>query len=315
MVGFPAARIGDSTAHGGVVTTGFPTVLIGGKPASRITDMHTCPMVNPGPVPHVGGPFITGAFNVLTGFMPQSRVTDKLICVGPPDVLVVGEPTVLIGTAGASGGMGALLGSLAGALMAVLSTPYPRAIAQADGTIVTEYAEGIDIKGTPEFQAKTVTALDKIAETKSGEAMFSDFNKTGKTVTIVETAGGCGVKGFTNDAKRKADGTRGSGSDSTLEYNPNQPPLGDGKQKWQQIPPEVALGHEMVHATHVAQGDASMKQVENDSVPDPANPGNNATEIEEEVRTTGIPPYDKEPYSENSIRKEWDPPQPQRPYY
>lgn len=28
--GPPAARIGDMTAHGGVITTGFPTVMIGG---------------------------------------------------------------------------------------------------------------------------------------------------------------------------------------------------------------------------------------------------------------------------------------------
>jgi uncharacterized Zn-binding protein involved in type VI secretion len=28
--GLPAARIGDITAHGGAIVTGFPTVLIGG---------------------------------------------------------------------------------------------------------------------------------------------------------------------------------------------------------------------------------------------------------------------------------------------
>ena len=28
--GRPAARLGDPTAHGGTITTGFPTVLIGG---------------------------------------------------------------------------------------------------------------------------------------------------------------------------------------------------------------------------------------------------------------------------------------------
>ncbi|MGH7506382.1 MAG: PAAR domain-containing protein [Longimicrobiales bacterium] len=28
--GRPAARMGDPTAHGGVITTGYPTVLIGG---------------------------------------------------------------------------------------------------------------------------------------------------------------------------------------------------------------------------------------------------------------------------------------------
>ena len=38
-------------------------------PASRIGDNHVCPMVNPGPTPHVGGP-----------------------------ILPAGEPTVLIGS-------------------------------------------------------------------------------------------------------------------------------------------------------------------------------------------------------------------------
>jgi uncharacterized Zn-binding protein involved in type VI secretion len=28
--GMPAARVGDQTAHGGIITVGFPTVLIGG---------------------------------------------------------------------------------------------------------------------------------------------------------------------------------------------------------------------------------------------------------------------------------------------
>ena len=63
-------------------------------PASRITDMHTCPMVT-GVVPHVGGPIITGAPTVITSFMPQARITDKAVCVGPPDIIVKGSATVL----------------------------------------------------------------------------------------------------------------------------------------------------------------------------------------------------------------------------
>ena len=67
-------------------------------PAARITDMHTCPMVTPGvpPVPHVGGPIITGSQNVIIGLMPAARVTDQAVCVGPPDVIVLGSPTVFI---------------------------------------------------------------------------------------------------------------------------------------------------------------------------------------------------------------------------
>jgi uncharacterized Zn-binding protein involved in type VI secretion len=67
-----------------------------GKPAARIGDMHTCPMVT-GLVPHVGGPILPPcAVTVLTGKIPQARVTDMAVCVGPPDVIVQGSATVLV---------------------------------------------------------------------------------------------------------------------------------------------------------------------------------------------------------------------------
>jgi len=71
-----------------------------GPPASRITDMHLCPMVTPGlpPIPHVGGPILSGMPTVLTGSLPQARVTDQCLCVGPPDVIVKGSMTVLVGS-------------------------------------------------------------------------------------------------------------------------------------------------------------------------------------------------------------------------
>ncbi len=93
----PAARMGDPTSHGGVIVVGLPTVLIGGQPAARLTDMHTCPMVT-GVVPHVGGPISgPGSPTVLIGGLPAARVTDMCVCVGPPDSIVSGCPTVLIG--------------------------------------------------------------------------------------------------------------------------------------------------------------------------------------------------------------------------
>ena len=67
-------------------------------PASRITDMHTCPLVNPGPVPHVGGPILPpGATQVLIGYLPAARLSDMAVCVGPPDVIIMGSTTVLTG--------------------------------------------------------------------------------------------------------------------------------------------------------------------------------------------------------------------------
>ena len=92
----PAARMGDSTSHGGMIAAGCATVLIGGKPAARSTDMHTCPMVN-GTVPHVGGPITMGSATVLIGGMPAARMGDTATCSGPPDSIMIGCPTVIIG--------------------------------------------------------------------------------------------------------------------------------------------------------------------------------------------------------------------------
>lgn len=67
-------------------------------PAARVTDMHVCPMVNPGPVPHVGGPILPpGAPTVLIGGMPAAVVGDQCVCVGPPDAIAMGSATVFIG--------------------------------------------------------------------------------------------------------------------------------------------------------------------------------------------------------------------------
>jgi len=101
-----AARIGDTCAHGGVIVLGHPTVLIGGMPAARLTDMHVCPLVT-GVVPHVGGPIVgPGSPTVLIGGLPAAKVGDMVTCVGPPDTIVLGCMTVMIGSGGGGGGGG-----------------------------------------------------------------------------------------------------------------------------------------------------------------------------------------------------------------
>ena len=71
-----------------------------GKPAARIGDMHTCPMVTPGlpPIPHVGGPVTgPGLPTVLIGGMPAAVMGDMCVCVGPPDTIIMGSTGVFIG--------------------------------------------------------------------------------------------------------------------------------------------------------------------------------------------------------------------------
>jgi uncharacterized Zn-binding protein involved in type VI secretion len=44
--------VGDSTSHGGRVTTGSATHTIGGKPVARLDDLVDCPQSYPGGRPH-----------------------------------------------------------------------------------------------------------------------------------------------------------------------------------------------------------------------------------------------------------------------
>jgi uncharacterized Zn-binding protein involved in type VI secretion len=50
-----------------------------------------------GVVPHVGGPISLGSATVLIGGQPAARMGDLAVCTGPPDTIMNGCPTVLIG--------------------------------------------------------------------------------------------------------------------------------------------------------------------------------------------------------------------------
>ena len=82
-------------------------------PATRVGDMHVCPLVNV-LVPHVGGPVLPpGAVTVMIGGQPAARVGDIVTCVGPPDVIVLGsfttmfqgQPAAYMGSMTAHGGV------------------------------------------------------------------------------------------------------------------------------------------------------------------------------------------------------------------
>lgn len=88
-----AARVGDTTTHGGtVVGPGVATVLIGGMPAAVVGDMHAC--VIPSPPPHPPAtPFVAGSATVLVQGRPALRAGDACGCGAS---VVVGSPTVVV---------------------------------------------------------------------------------------------------------------------------------------------------------------------------------------------------------------------------
>jgi uncharacterized Zn-binding protein involved in type VI secretion len=93
----PAARVGDVTAHGGVIVgPGAPNVLIGGLPAALVGDMHACPLIDA--APHVGGPILPpGALTVLISGRPAAAMGGLCTCTGPPDTILLGAMNVLVG--------------------------------------------------------------------------------------------------------------------------------------------------------------------------------------------------------------------------
>src|SRR5438105_3347424 len=69
-------------------------------PAARVSDTHTCTMIDPGPKPHmvgpVGGPIKPPcSTTVETDHLGQARATDQLQCLTPPpNFIVTGSTSV-----------------------------------------------------------------------------------------------------------------------------------------------------------------------------------------------------------------------------
>ncbi len=289
---------------------GAPTVLIGSKPAARVGDMHVCPMMN-GPVPHVGGPVVLGSFTVLSGGAPQARQGDMAVCVGPPDTVAMGEPTVLVGMAGGGGGgAGAVMAALLGAVVSGVRNAMgenPRAVLLPDGSWETRFGIAITIKGTPEFQAKTVRDLNTIKGTKSGRQLLRSIDASGRTVTVVHDGGkGNSATGY-GDVSLSAQGERGAGGNVKVAYDPDRTSLATPGSPYETAvwaqppnrPADVGLFHELVHADDMAYGrlDDTMGTNLGPVAGDPIE--------HSELRAAGLPPYDVgEAYTENVYREE-----------
>lgn len=69
------------------------------RPVSLLGDNHICPMINPGPIPHIGGPVVQPGQTIVrvTG-RPVAVVGGQTLCTGVPvtDPMVQGSPIVRI---------------------------------------------------------------------------------------------------------------------------------------------------------------------------------------------------------------------------
>jgi uncharacterized Zn-binding protein involved in type VI secretion len=254
--------------------------------AARVSDNHACPMVEPGPVPHVGGPIVPScAPQVLTGTQPQGRLSDLATCVGPPDVIAMGAATVL-----AHGLPAARMGD-ATAHGGAIAKGFPMVLI---GGPAFALPPNVKVTGPPDFQQKVYRDLYFLSTTPSGAEMLQRIGAKGFPVTIVPYAGRNGVCTALNETNAE----NGTGSGSTVQYNPNfRSNAYDSKGNLIPQPPQVILGHEMCHAMNNANGQEAAGT-------DP-NPPKSEPDIDrEEAQTIGTGSYEGHRPSENSIRKD-----------
>ncbi len=173
-----------------------------------------------------------GSPTVLIGNMPAARMGDMAICVGPPDTIVMGCPTVLIGEAGGGGAgaagaavgasassfavktkrrgglLGAIVGGIVGAVVVAVAGAaiggLPGAIvggvvgamtgAAAGAREVTTYGDSIVIEGSPEYRATVVEDLNQLSKETTGKKLLEAYSGSGHTLIIRPISPG-GVQG------------------------------------------------------------------------------------------------------------------------
>jgi uncharacterized Zn-binding protein involved in type VI secretion len=292
-----------------------------GKPAARIGDMHTCPLSD-GPKPHVGGPIITGFPTVIVGGSPAARMSDTATCVGPPDAIVMGSPTVHIGGQFAArigdpsvhGGVittgfpTVLIGEAASAGGTSFSIGM-----NSDGTV--SFGNSITVSGSLEFQSHALGDLMTLASLPSGVELLNSIESSGHNVTVTEC--GTGNDGASDGPWSSPDLYNGNGMDANVEYNPNQTPMYGNGSDWDNPPTAVTLGHELTHASHITNGNLPGDPTSGPTVPNDPTSGLPMNRALEERRTMGIgsnathglPDYSNEPFSENTIRQDMGEPE------
>jgi len=300
-------------------------------PAARIGDMHVCPMVT-GLVPHVGGPVMPPGWpTVLIAGIPAARATDMVTCTGPPDVIIMGSSTVLIGgkpaasvTSTTAHGGTITLGAptvLIGGPSVVLNI---KPLVVKTGRLASfkdwlkcafskeyKFSDHITVKGDLAFRLETRENLRKLYGTNSGRALLNSLETSGNSVKIHECAHGNDAAG---DGPNWADPDlfNGRGKDAYVKHNPYGGPLYNNGSAWDNPDPAVTLGHELTHASHIANGNLPGDITSGSKVPNDPVTGLPLTRALEERRTTGLPgdaahnlpDYSNEPFSENAIRNE-----------
>jgi hypothetical protein len=177
-----------------------------------------------------------------------ARLGDLGVCLGDQeDMIIEGSRTMLVcGLPVARQGDAMLHGG-------TISTGSPN---EYDGGPSWRLPSQIKLGGSGEFQNKVIRDLYALSQTPNGAAALNAIAANGQPVVIVS-----GQYNMTTpddkDSIRK-----GGKSGSTIDFNPDR--LEDNavcKEGCVPIPPQLALGHELIHAARFGRGGATMSTV------------------------------------------------------
>lgn len=235
-------------------------------------DQFTCPKQPPGirilevlPVTRrVDGYVVArlGDIGVCHGNQPD------MIVEGSAQTLVCGLPIARLGDAMKHGG--------------VIYTGSPT---EEDGGTTWRLPSNLKIEGDSTFQNKVIRDLFAVSQTPNGAAALNAIEASGKEVTI--------VKGFYNASRPTDEGAirRGGQSGTEIDYDPDNLEVGTMcKEGCMAAPPQLSLGHELIHAARWGRGGATMSHAQE----------------EEQVVGPPVGKKDKDPNwpTENGLRKD-----------
>jgi uncharacterized Zn-binding protein involved in type VI secretion len=276
--GQPAANIAYTEGIKAAAAAAASAVL---SAMAGISDMHTCPVPVPAP-PHGPGFVTRGSSTVNIGNLPAARMGDRIFeACGGQDPIAIGCPTVNIGDGGGGDGAGALAYGLPGIdpRLDLMNEMYPP-------IMTVRFGEHIIVQGSPEFVMETMETLSNLSETMTGTEIIDAINGSGNDVTIVECPPGSSQVKVADPAS--PDLLNGTGTDATVYWDNDQSPIYNSGAKWDNPPKEVELGHELIHAAHVAEGDM------------PGDTRDPEVQKQEEARTVGLPANEDAGLPDNS---------------
>jgi len=115
----------------------------------------------------------------------------------------------------------------------------------------------IVLEGDEAFQARVRSDLDTLRSLPAGREMLLALDNSGRTTTIRQAQAGKGSSASAEtkaDAWLKDDGTPGTGTNATVQYNLTRSVNDKGVEDWQKRPPIAGLFHELVHAYNFVTG-------------------------------------------------------------